>query len=99
MALKPQEEVGDLFVTERELLLKLLPSNKTATKRIRWFLNGAVTDHQEAVEDIAGLVARIKGKTRIVRGLTLMTHHGPAFDLAGSGLSRAVERAGFSVLR
>ena len=30
-------EVGDLFVTETALTLKLMPSRKTGTVPIRWF--------------------------------------------------------------
>ena len=99
MARKPQEEVGDLFVTERELLLKLLPSQKTASRRIGWFDRGIVTDHAEAAADVAAVVAKARGKSRVVRGLTLMTHHGPRFDLDRSGLARVVQKAGFSVIR
>ena len=32
-----QEEVGDLFVTETALTLKLMPSRKSGTVTIRWF--------------------------------------------------------------
>lgn len=95
---KPQQEVGDLFVTEEQILLKLLPSNKSATKRIEWFSQGIVTDHDSAAEDIAGLVVKLTGRSRVVRGLTLMTDRGTDFDTAKSGLHKAVEKAGYDIL-
>lgn len=96
---KPEEEeVGDLFVTEELLCLKLLPSDKRASKRIKWFVGGAVTDPAAAIEDISRLVDRTRGRSRVVRGLTLMTNHGKDFDTAKSGLARAVAKAGFRIL-
>lgn len=98
MGRKEEEEVGDLFITESKMMLKLLPSNKSATQPIRWFENGVVKNHQTAAKDIAALVERLRGKTRVVRGLTLMTDRGLRFDIAKSGLERAVEKAGFDVI-
>ncbi|MBI3548873.1 MAG: hypothetical protein HY078_07535 [Elusimicrobia bacterium] len=95
---KPQQEVGDLFVTEEQILIKLLPSNKSASKRIEWFSEGVVTDHNSAAKDIASLVGKLTGKTRLVRGLTLMTDLGADFDTAKSGLHKAVEKAGYDIL-
>lgn len=92
------EEVGDLFVTESRLMLKLLPSNKSGSATIRWFADGSVTDQRRAARDIAALVSRLKGKTRVVRGLTLMTSQGLRFDLRKSGLARAVQDAGYRLL-
>ena len=96
--MKPQEEVGDLFITEEHILLKLLPSNKSASKRISWFSEGFVTNHTTAAQDIATLVERVRGRSRVVRGLTLMTHHGMHFNLRKSGLEKAVMKAGFRIL-
>jgi hypothetical protein len=95
---KPQEEVGDLFVTEEHILLKLLPSNKSASKRIDWFSEGTVTNHSDAAEDIAALVGKLTGRTRVVRGLTLMTDKGMDFDTVKSGLHKAVQKAGYDIL-
>lgn len=94
----PQEEIGDLFVTRKRLMLKLLPSNKSGSVPIRWFPDGAVTNSRIAAQDVAGLVDRLRGRTRVVRGLTLMTDHGARLDLHKSGLARVVERAGFRLL-
>lgn len=98
MGRKEEEEVGDLFITENKMMLKLLPSNKSATQPIRWFENGVVKNHQTAAKDIAAIVERLRGKTRVVRGLTLMTDKGLRFDIAKSGLEKAVEKAGFDVI-
>lgn len=98
MKRKGQEEVGDLFVTEKELLIKLLPSRKSGSMSIDWFEGGRVKDHHGAAKDILSLVERIRRRTSVVRGLTLMTDRGLRFDLGRSGLPRAVERAGFRVL-
>ena len=35
-----QEEVGDLFVTETAITVKLLPSKKSGSRSIRWFEGG-----------------------------------------------------------
>lgn len=91
-----QEEVGDLFVTEHSLTLKLLPSKKSASMNIEWFEDGRVTNHRAAVRDISAIVEKIKGKTRVVRGLTLMTDRGTTYDITASGLPEAVHKAGFT---
>src|SRR5205807_2695399 len=65
-----EQEVGDLFVTQELIVLKLLPSNRSASRRIRWFANGAVTDHAAAAQDIATLVERLIGRSHVIRGLT-----------------------------
>ncbi len=92
------EEVGDLFVTGTSLMVKLLPSRKEGSKPIRWFANGSVTDARVAAKDIAALVGRIRRKSSVVRGLTVMTDRGLRFDLKKSGLADAVEKAGFKPL-
>ncbi|MFC1678964.1 hypothetical protein ACFL2T_02000 [Elusimicrobiota bacterium] len=92
------EEVGDLFVTDSILTVKLLPSKKSASKPISWFNDGVVTDHSAAAKDIAHLVSRVKGKSRIVRGLTLMTDRGVNQDLNDTGLPRVVTKAGYTPL-
>ena len=93
-----QEEVGDLFVTEARMTVKLMPSKRSATKTIRWFVDGVVIDHRAAVKDISGLIKRIQGKSRTVRGLTLMTDRGCDTDLTQTGLLEAVSKAGFTPL-
>ena len=93
-----QEEVGDLFVTDSLMTIKLLPSRKSASKQIRWFEGGEVVDHSAAAKDIATVVERVKGKSRVVRGLTLMTDKGTTQDLSETGLHEAVTRAGFTPL-
>src|SRR5438105_1441718 len=45
---KQEYEVGDLFVTETALTLKLMPSRKSGTVPIRWFAKDA--DVQDAVK-------------------------------------------------
>lgn len=90
------EEVGDLFVTDRLMTVKLLPSKRSASKSIRWFEGGEVIDHQCAAKDIASIVNRISGKSRVVRGLTLMTDRGCSQDLSETGLHEAVKKAGFT---
>lgn len=92
------EEVGDLFVTESSLMLKLLPSRKVGSKPIRWFSNGEVTNTRAAAKDIATLIGKVRRKTSVVRGLTVMTDRGLRFDLSESGLHEAVEKAGFDML-
>lgn len=96
---KVQEEVGDLFVTETEVTIKLLPSKKSGSHRINWFERGAVTNARAAAKDIAYLVGKLQGKKRVVRGLTVMTDLGVEYDLARTGLVEAVKKAGFEVLR
>ncbi len=93
-----EEEVGDLFVTESLVTVKLMPSKKSVSKTIGWFSDGIVTDHRAAAQDIARLVARVKGKRRIVRGLTVMTDRGANQDLHETGLPRAILKAGFTPL-
>ena len=92
------EEVGDLFVTETSLLVKLLPSRKVGSKPIRWFNNGLVTNTRTASRDISTLVGQVRRKTSVVRGLTVMTNRGLRFDLSKSGLHEAVKKAGFEML-
>lgn len=97
---QPQEEVGDLFVSETSLSItvKLYPSRKTASRPIRWFAKGVVTNHRQAVRDIASLVERLQGKSRVVRGLTVMTDRGANHDITTTGLPEAVQKAGFESL-
>lgn len=95
---KNEEEVGDLFITEKQLMLKLLPSNKSGSKPIAWFNKGIVKNPRAAAKDIASLVTKLKGKSRVVRGLTLMTDKGLQFDVNKSGLAKAVQKAGFNVI-
>lgn len=92
-----EEEVGDLFVTEGEIMVKLLPSQRVGSRSIRWFSKGAVVNLRVAAKDIAGLVGRVKGRQTTVKGLTVMTNLGKA-RLSATGLPEAVEKAGFSVL-
>ncbi|MFA6092403.1 MAG: hypothetical protein WCU88_07550 [Elusimicrobiota bacterium] len=93
-----QEEIGDLFVTESSLTVKLHPSRKTESRDIQWFSGGTVRDRRSAARDIQALVDGLSGKKRVVRGLTVMTDRGASFDVVGSGLAEAVEKAGYSVL-
>jgi len=93
------EEIGDLFVTEEALLLKLMPSKKSARHPIRWFAGGGVSNVRHAAKDIAYLVGKLQGRTRVVRHLTVMTTQGAHTDLDKTGLFHAVTRAGFSVLK
>lgn len=93
-----QEEVGDLFVTDNLITIKLLPSRKSASKSIDWFENGQVVDHSTAAKDIATVVSRLLGKNRVVRGLTIMTEKGTQQDLSRTGLLRVVSKAGFTPL-
>lgn len=96
--MKQQEEVGDLFVTEKLLTLKLLPSGKSGSKVIRWFVDGAVVNNSAAAKDIASLVNKLRGRSRVVRNLTLMTDRGAQQDISDSGLPAAVAKAGFNPL-
>jgi len=91
-----QEEVGDLFVTESSMTVKLLPSKKTASRTIRWFVDGSVVDHRKAAKEIQALVSRLQGRSRVVRGLTLMTDRGAGQNLTDTGLPEAVSKAGFT---
>lgn len=93
------EEVGDLFVTETSVTVKLLPSKKEGSKAIRWFSKGAVTNVRSAAKDIAVLVGKLQGRSRLVRGLTVMTDQGTQYDTAKTGLHEAIKKAGFEVLR
>ena len=93
------EEVGDLFITDTSVTLKLMPSKKSGTRAIRWFSKGYVTNVRSAAKDIAYLVGKVQGRTRVVRGLTVMTDRGTVgTDLKKTGLHKAVEKAGFSVI-
>ncbi len=93
-----QEEVGDLFVTENSMTVKLLPSKKTASRSIRWFVDGTVTDHHKASKEIFAMVSRLQGKRRVVRGLTLTTDRGLEEDLMETGLLEVVSKAGYTPL-
>ncbi|MDE2491478.1 MAG: hypothetical protein KGM24_11550 [Elusimicrobia bacterium] len=95
---KNEYEVGDLFVTESALTLKLLPSRKSGTLPIRWFAKGGVTNVRRAAKDIQFLVGKIQGSRRVVRGLTVTTDRGLDTDLVATRLSEAVTKAGFDVL-
>ena len=91
-------EVGDLFVTENDLTLKLMPSRKSGTVPIRWFAKGGVTNVRSAAKDIQFLVGKIQGRKLSVRGLNVTTNKGLDTDLVGTRLSEAVQKAGFEVL-
>ncbi len=95
---KIQEEVGDLFVTDQAVTVKLLPSKKSGTHKISWFSEGSVTNVKVAAKDIAFLVGKLQGKSRVVKRLTVMTDRGPSHDLTKTGLHEAVAKAGFDVL-
>ena len=99
MPKKVSEEVGDLFITETAITVKLLPSRKSGSRPIRWFEGGTVTNVRNAARDIAFLIGKVKGKTRVVRNLTVMTDRGRGADLGKMGLVAAVEKAGFSVIQ
>jgi hypothetical protein len=96
---KKQIEVGDLFVTESAVTVKLLPSKKSGTRPIRWFSGGEVTNVQLAAKDIAFLIGKVQGRNRLVRALTVMTDRGVGFDLEKTGLPKAIAKAGFEVLK
>ena len=98
MKRKSIEEVGDLFVTQTSLMIKLLPSRKVGSKPISWFADGSVTNVRVAARDIALLIGKVRRKTSVVRGLTVMTDRGLRFYLSKSGLNEAVEKAGFEML-
>jgi hypothetical protein len=91
-------EVGDLFVTETALTLKLLPSRKSGTLAIRWFDKDGVSNVRRAAKDIQYLVGKIQGRSRVVRGLTVTTDKGRDTDLISTRLEEAVRKAGFDVL-
>lgn len=97
-AKKQQEEVGDLFVTEKAVTVKLLPSKKSGSRPISWFNGGSVTNVKVAAKDIAYLIGKLQGKTRVVKRLTVMTDRGVGHDLSKTGLREAVSQAGFDVL-
>jgi hypothetical protein len=96
---KKMEEVGDLFVSESSVTVKLLPSKKQSSRTIRWFANGEVTNVKLAAKDIATLIGKLQGRGRVVKRLTVMTDRGTAHDLTKTGLHEAVERAGFDVIK
>lgn len=98
MGRKQQEEVGDLFVTESLMTVKLLPSKKSGSKKIAWFTDGVVVNRRKAVREINALVNRLSGKSRVVRGLTLTTDKGVDQDLSETGLLEVVSKAGFDPL-
>jgi hypothetical protein len=92
-------EVGDLFVTETALTLKLMPSRKSGTVPIRWFAkDGGVTNVRRAAKDIQYLVGKIQGRKILIRGLTVTTDMGRDTDLVRTRLSEAVKKAGFEVI-
>lgn len=97
---KPHQEfeVGDLFVTDTALTLKLLPSRKSATLPIRWFAKDGVTNVRRAAKDIQHLVGKLQGAKLTVRGLTVVTDRGRGTDLVRTRLVDAVCKAGFEVL-
>ncbi|MDX6768263.1 MAG: hypothetical protein SF051_01915 [Elusimicrobiota bacterium] len=95
---KTEMEVGDLFVTESSLTLKLLPSRKSGSMQIRWFANGCVTNVKGAAKDIQVLVGKLKGKKRQVRALNVTTAQGRDTDLVKTRLNEAVSKAGFEVI-
>lgn len=95
---KTEMEVGDLFVTESSLTLKLLPSRKSGTVPIRWFSNGCVTNVKVAAKDIQVLVGKLRGKKRQVRALNVTTVQGRDTDLVKTRLTEAVAKAGFEVI-
>src|SRR3989338_1358827 len=91
-----QEEVGDLFVTKTSLTLKLLPSRKSGTVAIRWFAKEGVANVRLAAKDISTLVGKLRGRSRVVRNITVTTNRGLDTDLGKSRLREAVKKAGFA---
>ena len=91
-------EVGDLFVTETAITVKLLPSKKSGSRPIRWFEDGRVTNARNAAKDLKYLVGKLQGAKRVVRGLTVMTDRGASYDLTETGLHEVLELAGLEVL-
>ena len=69
-------EVGDLFVTETALTLKLMPSRKSGTVPIRWFAKeGGVTNVRRAIKategaglSVAGVEVATDGTIRVLTG-------------------------------
>lgn len=98
MPKKVQEEVGDLFVTETAVTVKLLPSKRSTSRAIRWFAGGRVTNVKVAAREIALIIGKLQGRTRVVKGLTVMTDGGTSVELADTGLFEAVRKAGFEVI-
>ena len=95
---KQEYEVGDLFVTETAITLKLMPSRKSGTVSIDWFDKDGVTNVKRAAKDIQVLVGKLQGKKIMLRGLVVTTDRGLDTDLNGTRLSEAVEKAGFELL-
>ena len=96
---KQEYEVGDLFVTETALTLKLMPSRKSGTVPIRWFArDGGVTNVRRAAKDIQVLVGKLQGPRLAVRGLVVTTDLGRDTDLVRTRLSEAVNKAGFELI-
>ena len=96
---KVQEEVGDLFVTEKAVTVKLMPSKKSGSRPIRWFSGGCVTNAKAAAKDIAYLVGKLQGRSRVVRSLTVMTDLGAGYDLGKTGLIQVLQKAGYALLK
>lgn len=94
-----QEEVGDLFVTETAITVKLLPSKKSGSRPIGWFSDGRVTNARSAAKDLRYLVGKLQGARRVVRGLTVMTDRGITYDLEKTGLAEVIELAGLEILK
>ncbi len=101
MLAKPrkQVEVGDLFVSSSAVTVKLLPSKKSGSRPIRWFSEGAVTNLHMAARDIAYLVGKLQGRTKVVKALTVMTDGGASVDIDKTGLPKVLEKAGFEILK
>lgn len=94
------EEIADLFVTDRAVTVKLMPSKKVGTRPIRWFTEqGSVTNVKNAAKDIAFLIGKLQGASRVVKRLTVMTHLGVTHDMDKAGLSKAVRMAGFALIK
>ena len=58
-----------------------------------------MTNVRSAARDIAYLIGRLQGRSKVVRGMTVMTDRGPRIDLDKTGLPKAIQKAGFEVLR
>ena len=94
------EQVGDLFVTDTHVIVKLMPSKKQGSRPIHWFAQGNVTNVRSAAKDIAGLVEKLQGRNSVVKGLTVMTSQGTrGEELKKTKLPEAVEKAGFDVIQ
>lgn len=93
-----QEEVGDLFVTGTSMILKLMPSRKSASLPIRWFGGEGVTNVRLAAKDIQTLVGKLRRRGRVVRNLNVTTDRGLDTDLGKTRLLEAVKKAGFLVI-